>query len=248
MNNFRLLRITAALASIAVVAAIGNFASGESTRIVSPSSTKNVEGDQSIRPDRAPNKLQFLFPASDFADLPPSQRWLVAFNSRGDQTQTQAVDWVYPDTEIWISTTSKTSDTLSIVFAENHGTDKTLVHDGALTQRILATGTPRDFTDGMRFQTPFYYDPSLGNLLIERIDRGGSSPSPAIDVQSTSGFPILAGNFKVDAVNGTRFSGLPVTQFEFVPEPAALVLSCLAAMSVMARRRKCGHHGKLRPA
>jgi hypothetical protein len=226
------------LLAVAVVAVAGRPAPGEVIKIVSPSAQDNVEGDGAVQPPIAPIKLQRLYVAADFAGLPASQRWLVAFNHRGDQTQKEAVDWVFPDTEIWISTTDKTSDTLSTVFAENHGPDKTLVYDGALTQSILGTGSPRDFADGMRFQTPFYYDPSQGNLLVERINRGGSLPdlSPTVDVQSTSGFTVLSGD--VGAVSGTRLSRLPVTQFEFVPEPSALVLGGVAIQTSFAWRRK----------
>jgi hypothetical protein len=238
MNRFRLIWTAAGFVSFAIVAAIGSVASGEAVRVVSPAAQENVEGDQSTQPAIAPNKLQFLFPAADFAGVPASQRWLVAFNFRGDQTQAQAVDWVFSDTEIWISTTEKTSDTLSTAFAENHGADKTLVHDGALTQSLLATGAPRDFANVTRFQTPFYYDPAQGNLLVERIDRGGSlpNPSPTIDAQSTSGFAVLAANFDVNATSGMRFPGLPVTQFEFIPEPTASVLIGLSFICLAGQR------------
>jgi hypothetical protein len=90
----------------------------------------------------------------------------------------------------------------------------------------------------MRFQTPFYYDPSQGNLLVERINRGGSlpDPSPTVDVQSMPGFTVLSGD--VDAISGTLVSRLPVTQFEFVPEPSTLVLGGTAILSFFVWRRK----------
>ena len=167
----------------------------------------------------------------------------MAFNFRGDQTQTQAVNWSSPDEEIWISTTNKTSATLSTVFADNHGPDKTLVHDGSYTYPILGSGPPqgpRDFADGMRFQSPFYYDPSQGNLLIEQIHRGGTLPnlSPAIDVRSTPGFTLLGGDFNPNGTTGTLFTGLPAMQFEFVPEPSAVVLAGLACVNLLAWRRR----------
>jgi hypothetical protein len=193
---------------------------GEVVKIVSPSPMAKDEGDASLRPNVAPNRLQFLFPASDFVGLPASQRFLVALNFRGDQTQSQAVDRIFPDGEWWMSTTDKTSATLSRVFADNHGPNKTLVHTGLYTQHILGSGSPRDFADGMRFQKPFYYDPSQGNLLIEHIWRttGSPVPQPVLDIQSSPEFTLLAGG-NPDAASGNLFTGRSITQFEFAAGP-----------------------------
>jgi hypothetical protein len=100
MNTLRLDWKVVRLLCISVVASTGTSTSAEVFRIISPSAQENVEGDLFARPSSAPNRIQFLFPASDFASLPASRRWLVAFNSRGDDRQTPAVDWVFPDSEI----------------------------------------------------------------------------------------------------------------------------------------------------
>src|SRR5690606_29968086 len=120
MNTFRLKPIALGVFSVAAIAVAGTLASGEVIKIVSPSAFANVEGESAVVPSVTPINLLRLYPTSDFADLPESQRWLVAFNHRGDEAQTSAVDWVFPDTEIWVSTTSKTRDTMSTVFSENH--------------------------------------------------------------------------------------------------------------------------------
>jgi hypothetical protein len=122
-----------------------------------------------------------------------------------------------------MSTTDKTSATLSTVFADNHGLDKTLVQNGLYRFSILGTGPPqgpRDFADGMRFQKPFYYDPSQGNLLIEHIWRttGSPVPQPVIDIQSSPEFALLAGG-NPDATSGIRITGYSVMQFEFAAPP-----------------------------
>jgi hypothetical protein len=91
----------------------------------------------------------------------------------------------------------------------------------------------------MRFQTPFYYDPSQGNLLIEQIHHTPTTPnpSPRNDVQSTPGFTIVAGGFNTQATVGTLFTGLPVYQFEFaVPEPSTIALMCLMSVNLLAFR------------
>jgi hypothetical protein len=224
MRAFRLEWTTVALVSVAIIAATSVGASGEVMRVVSPSATAKADGDQSARPTPGPGKIQWIFPASDFASLPASHRLLVAFNFRGDRTQNQAVERIFPDKKIWISTTDKTGATMSPVFAENHGPDKTLVQDGLYTFSILGTGPPqgpRDFADGMRFQKPFYYDPSKGNLLVEQSNRLPFSPNPqpVLDHTSTPGFtPFLIGN-NPDATSGNLVGGLGVMQFEFAAPP-----------------------------
>jgi hypothetical protein len=58
---------------------------------------------------------------------------------------------------------------LSATFADNIGDDVTEVYSGGLTLTTAANGntpvSPFDYT--ITFQTPFLYDPSLGNLLID---------------------------------------------------------------------------------
>lgn len=233
----------------AVVLTLVTFsvASGSPIHIVSPSSANGVEGDSSITPSREPNRIQFLFPASDFANLPESQRWLVAFNYRADQSQTEDVLWEFDEIELWFSTTTTDNSTLSTIFADNHGPDKTLVHSGAYSYQYLggpATSGPREFAEGMRFQTPFYYDPTKGNLLVEQVHRRASNPviSPTSDVVPTPGFTIVGAGFDLNATSGELFTSLPPTRFTFVPEPSGGLMAgagaaCLASIW---RRRKLG--------
>lgn len=228
-------------AIVLVLTTLGK-ASEPPTLIVSPSSAKGAEGDLSIRPARDPNRLQFLFPATDFAGLPESQRWLTGYNYRLDRTQTQDVDWIFNDVEYWISTTTADSSTLSTNFASNHGPDKTLVHSGTYIYHLLggsSTTGPRDFAPAMKFQTPFYYDPSKGNLLIEQVYRSNITNSPTIDVVSTTGFAVVSGGFDINASSGTRLRNLPSAQFEFVPEPSSGLMASIGAACLAAfwRRR-----------
>ena len=189
MNGFGLGWPTVRFVILAVVVAtgtlaFGNLAFGEAIRIVSPPSAANAEGNTSVTPDRSPLRIQYLIPASDFAGLPASQRYIAAFNFRSDRTQTVPVDWIIPHEQVWMSTTSKNS--LTNVFDDNHGPNKALVFDGAMTFPFLGSGPaagPRPFADGTPLQAPFYYDPSQGNLIVELRDFDKNYPTPAsIDV------------------------------------------------------------------
>jgi hypothetical protein len=221
MTSLQLRWTTVGLLAVSILDATCTLTSGEVLRIVSPLATAKVEGNQSVTPTPGPVKIQMLFPASDFAGLPETHRFLVAINFRGDRTQTEAVERIFPDKNIWISTTDSTN--LSTVFADNHGPDKKLVQNGLYRFPILGTGPlegPRGFADGVRFQKPFYYDPSQGNLLVEQSNYLPFSPNPqpVLDQQSTSEFTFLVGS-NPDATSGSRVRILAVMQFEFVAPP-----------------------------
>ncbi|RIK71967.1 MAG: hypothetical protein DCC67_19890, partial [Planctomycetota bacterium] len=209
--------------------------------IVSPPGAEAAEGASSVTPARLPLRIQYLIPAAELAGLPAGQRRLVAFNFRGDATQTTSVNWTQPQEQIWISTTPAT--TLSDVFDANHGPNKVKVFDGTITYPILGTGPaagPRPFAPGPRLQTPFDYDPSMGNLLIELRDFDKNYPEPAtIDVvtmPSSSFRTMLA--FDANATSGTLVPDVvtPI-RLEFVPEPSAWALACLALAGVRRLRQ-----------
>jgi hypothetical protein len=218
MSAFRFEWTTVALLSVAIIAATSAGASGEVIRVLAPSSLAHTEGPNSGTPPRGPYRVQWLFPASDFGDLPPSHGPLVAWNFRADSAQTWPVDWNFADVTLWMSTTDKTS--LTPVYDENHGPNKTMVHDGPLSFHVLGTGPaagPRDVADGPRLQSPFHYDPSQGNLLIEWLTTEPSlTPSPTLDGLPSPGFArVMSGGPHATSANPAFNTG--VFHFEFVP-------------------------------
>jgi hypothetical protein len=241
MNALRIKSTAIGLVSVAIVAGVGNLARGAIIGVVSPSSTTNVEGNRDQRPNLMPLRIQHLIPATDFAGLPASHRSIVAFNFRADITQNQSIDWTAGDERVWMSTTSLVN--LTTNFDNNHGADRTLVHDGPLPFPLLATGPvggPRDFAAGPRLDTPFFYDPSQGNLLIDRVVFvANPSPLATIDTQLTTFNRILLSE-DPNSATGTRLQEVAVIRLEFVPEPSALVLTGFASMCLVVRRRKNG--------
>ena len=214
-------RTTVGFVSIALVAASSALAFGEAIRIVSPSFASDTEGNSSVTPNRHSIRTQFLIPASDFADLPPSHRYIVGFNFRSDSTQTQSVDYSWPHEQMWMSTTNL--DSLTNVFDDNHGPDKKMVFDGEVLYPLSGTGLdggPRDFVDGPRLNSPFFYDPSLGNLLIEQRDYDRNYPvSATIDVVTMPLGRLLINDPGVDGTYGELLPSFPVLQFEFALLP-----------------------------
>lgn len=244
MTRSSMTRTVARLLSLATLAASGNLAPAEVVRIVTPPLLENVEGADVAHPAATPTRIQFLIPASDFSALPATHRRLVAWNYRADRSQTHPFDWTFENAQVWMSTTSKTPLTLTNVFDDNHGPNRSLVQDGSITFPLLGTGPsdgPRDIADGPRLDTPFYYDPTQGNLLVEFASiEGIPALSPRLDVQANvgSGNNILVSLVSPTAETGNLFNQPGVLQFEFVPEPATLVLGGTALLGLFAWRRQ----------
>jgi hypothetical protein len=239
MNTSRIGWTVIGLGCIAIFTESVASTSAAVVRTVSPAAAENVDGNSFATPNANPLRIQHLIPAADFAGLPPNQRLLVAFNFRADKSQNQLVDWTSGDEQVWMSTTNKSS--LTNVFEDNHGPDKTQVHNGAIPFRLLATGPangPRDFADGPRLQTPFLYDPAQGNLLIDRLVFGNHpSPRASIDTYTAALNHVLINSDNPNSPTGALFTTPAVFQFEFVPEPTTFLIAAFACTGLLATRR-----------
>ena len=126
--------------------------------------------------------------------------------------------------QINLSTTSKAPGGLSVNFAENVGSDNTVVYSGALLLSSAFTGPmqgPKDFDIVITLQTPFAYDAAAGNLLLDvRNFSGGSTRqfdahlafSNPISRAFTLGSDVNSPVATIAEASGTSLSGL-VTQF-----------------------------------
>lgn len=144
--------------------------------IVVPNELENVEGDNNnvfpfaIFPDYAISaRYQQIYEANDFSSLTgPELVTHIAFRPDGEIAAGFAA--TLPNVQINLSTTSVAVDALSNIFAENIGPDETVVYTGALslsTNWIGPVGGPKEFDIVITLQTPFLYDPTLGNLLLD---------------------------------------------------------------------------------
>jgi hypothetical protein len=132
-----------------------------------------------------------------------------------------------------LSTTNRQPDNLSLTYAENIGTNATVVMPrGAYTFTSNPTGPPGGpmaFDIVFQFSTPFLYDPSLGNLLLD-IQHFQSQSSTGTFFMDT----IRVTNDSMSRINGPVGSSVaggadtvaPVTKFTFstVPEPSSIML------------------------
>jgi hypothetical protein len=149
---------------------------------------------------------------------------------------------VYPDFEIRLSTTVREPGGLSTQFAANIGANETVVFDGP----ISLTSAAFQWLE-MTFTTPFTYDPSAGNLLVE-ISHGPSStpiylpmicyePRPAglQRVGAADFLPPGSGPFTHGLASGF---GELATRFGVVPEPGSAGLGIMAIAGLVGHGRR----------
>src|SRR5262249_49432831 len=129
---------------------------------------------------------------------------------------------------IYASTTRRSVAGLSTTFAENLGTNNTLVFDGTVnlkTGNLPGPGNTRQFDYVFPFTTPFLYDPAAGNLVLSlQIEGSGSAVT----------FDLVSGNPAIGQLYGFSPSTVTtgtigvtthphVTQFTFEPPPKVTV-------------------------
>jgi hypothetical protein len=237
--------------------------------VVVPNSNTNTEGTGSAN---APNsrfpfdlgqtlvdsaRYQQVYAASAFGALArPENITQIVFRPDGTPANANAFSTTLPDVQINLSTTSADPDGLSNTFADNVGSDDTVVSQGALSlssQYSGPFGGPKDFDIVIDLPHHFQYDPSQGNLLLEVRNFGGGTPvdetTTPFDLQSTLGDSISRVGTGLNGAGGTADStdatfadtGGLVTQFSFaVPEPSELLVFGfgLAMLSVFGYKRR----------
>ncbi|MFI5224697.1 MAG: hypothetical protein ACHQX3_10760, partial [Nitrospirales bacterium] len=127
---------------------------------------------------------------------------------------------------IFASTTSRSVAGLSTTFAQNLGTNNTLVFDRTVTVttgNLPGPGNTRQFDYVFPFTTPFLYDPAAGNLVLDlQIEANGSAVS--FDTVF-SGDPAIGRVFFFGSSTATTgiIQNPHVNQFTFEPPPLATI-------------------------
>jgi hypothetical protein len=183
-------------------------------------------------------RYQQVFGASQFSAMSIAQIAL-----RNDSSFGEPFTATIPSIQIWLSSSATSPDALSATFAGNIGPDNTLVYDGSLTissTDAAGPGNTRMFDVIINLMTPFYYDPSLGNLLLDvrttpRPDSRYYFDATGVADDSVS----RVWNLNSTETVGTRDSIGLIAQFDAVPEPSSFVLASLGVGLIAWRRR---HH------
>jgi len=184
-------------------------------------------------------RIQQVMSSSDIA-LPFGPFRITAVSFRLDSGPT-SLNAVVPDMEIRLSTTTKAVDRISGTFAWNEGADVvSVVSRGSvrLTGRYDPALSVQPFSVRIPFTTPFVYDRSFGNLLLDIITyRSGN----VVVAWNAAGIPadsissVLSGSNLAEGLETTY--GL-VAQFEYqpIPEPRTMLLLVVVACALLAHR------------
>jgi hypothetical protein len=122
------------------------------------------------------------------------------------------------DLELVLSTTSRSPDASSAVFAENLGADATVVYSGPVVLSSASMTFPRTFDIAIVLQTPFPYDALTGNLLMDvRVfSSNGAQPFDAEFAADGTSRSYFSSNPNAAVAAGNDTLGL-VTQFVYGP-------------------------------
>jgi len=137
--------------------------------ITTPGSARTVEGNSdNLYPfNGEPIRYQQVIAASEFTG---GAGWITQLVLRPDGASGAAFSETLTNVRINLSTTTRPYNSLSKDFSQNTGPDEKTVLDGALALSSAFSGPdggPKDFDIVITFQTPFWYDPAAGNLLLD---------------------------------------------------------------------------------
>ena len=174
-------------------------------------------------------RYQQVYASSQFSAL-TSPQLITSVSFRPDGVDGAAFSSTLTDIQINMSTTLTTPAGLSTSFADNIGADDLIVFaEGPLALSSSATGPiggPKDFDIVVNLTTPYLYDPTAGNLLLDVRNYDGGLTT-VFDAESNIDiFGRVYSNDGVTDLTGLKDSFGLVTQFttQEVPEPGTFAL------------------------
>jgi hypothetical protein len=160
------------------VALLGLAGVAWAVSITTPGAVATTEGNfDNLYPfNGAPIRYQQVVSATEFSG---GAGWINQIVLRPDASSGAAFSETLTNVQINLSTTKTPINGMSKTFAKNVGSDETIVWQGALPLSSAFSGPgggPMAFDIVINLQTPFFYDSTQGNLLLDvRNFSGGST-------------------------------------------------------------------------
>ncbi|HEY9876142.1 MAG TPA: hypothetical protein V6D12_22115 [Candidatus Obscuribacterales bacterium] len=167
---------------------LGTVGAAKAVTLVAPSSQASQEGNaDSVQPLNVASRLQQVYAASEFSSI-SGPLTISGLSWRLDGVSTIPINFTPTNLQISLSTTSKAVDGLSQAFNNNIGANNTVVYNGLFTPTTSNSPSVgvKPFDINIAFTTPFVYNPTAGNLLV---DVKNFSPGQflTLDAQRTMG-------------------------------------------------------------
>ena len=230
--------------SIVGFAVIASSAFADDIQVVVPGTKTDSAGVGNTRPfSFAPARYQQLNFAEEFDEITgPALITEVAF--RAGPT---ADPFAHTVLDLQINLSTAAVDPLSSSYGTNVGSDDTTVFRGPLAMSVVSPkGSLRPFEIVIPLSTPFVYDPSAGDLLLDLRLHDNPNPTEAKFIDSLTIAGVLARVYcssgcSVEDSGGLIDGGFLITRFTFAPEPdsALAAAAVITVLAMRARARAC---------
>ena len=260
-------RIKHRLAICAAGIFLGLTGVSQGADVVAPNAFPTIQGDTgNLLPILSPQPIRYqqVYDHSQFAAFAAGGEYItqIAFRVHSPGIAFSAS---IGSLQVNLSTTPKVPEALSATFSDNIGTDDTVVFPAAQVDFSTSVAGPADgpqaFDLVITFATPFHYDPSKGNLLLDIRNSSGATHDPAndqeIDATSTGGDGVsrvynlgdvaavtagqTGGGFQMDTFGAvTRFVSTPTSPA--VTPPHTLLNSAAFPFPALAQQSSARRH------
>jgi hypothetical protein len=221
-------------------------------KIVSPGGYEDIEGpnfsgeDGGVWPEAA--RAQGIAHRSEFDALPAGGAWLTEIRFRPDGAVPVGQVASFGRVQWSLSVTQVDPLDISFTFADNITGTPVEVYNAAWSSTVINPDPPEAATRPFDFryplETPYFYNPAEGNLLMDIIYEmpgSGVNDLARFDTDASNAFPekrnIWSGPLGVDSPVSFAATFTSINEFVFIPEPSTFALTALAFLAVVPRGR-----------